>query len=58
MQGGGHHSRGLQITSDRLSIYNSRFNVEAGFEITDLMQEDGTPAGTRVTLWFPQDLQA
>ncbi|WP_111591648.1 ligand-binding sensor domain-containing protein [Chitinophaga dinghuensis] len=56
MQGERHRSRGLQITRDRLVIYNSRFHVEAGFEIEDLYQEDGSPAGTRVTLWFPQEL--
>lgn len=48
-----HHSRGLQITRDRLSLYNSRFNVEASFDIEDLVDEDGKALGTRVNLWFP-----
>ncbi|WP_291914757.1 sensor histidine kinase [Chitinophaga sp. CB10] len=56
MQGHSHHSRGLQITRDRLAIYNSRFQVQAGFEIEDLYDKEGKAAGTRVILWFPQDL--
>jgi ligand-binding sensor domain-containing protein len=48
-----HHSRGLQITRDRLSLYNSRFNVEASFEIEDIKDEAGNSLGTRVNLWFP-----
>ncbi|MBV7532609.1 two-component regulator propeller domain-containing protein [Chitinophaga sp. sic0106] len=56
MQGHSHHSRGLQITRDRLAIYNSRFHVEAGFEIEDLYDSEGKAAGTRVVLWFPQEL--
>lgn len=48
-----HQSRGLQITRDRLSLYNSRFNVDASFEIIDLFDEEGKPAGTRVNIWFP-----
>jgi ligand-binding sensor domain-containing protein len=48
-----HASRGLQITRDRLSLYNSRFNMDACFDIEDLYDEQGQPAGTRVNLWFP-----
>jgi ligand-binding sensor domain-containing protein len=48
-----HQSRGLQITRDRLSLYNSRFNVDASFDIEDLTGEDGKAQGTRVNLWFP-----
>ncbi|PSL48704.1 two component regulator with propeller domain [Chitinophaga niastensis] len=48
-----HQSRGLQITRDRLSLYNSRFNVDASFDIEDLVDEDGRGIGTRVNLWFP-----
>ena len=49
----GHQSRGLQITRDRLSLYNSRFNVDASFDIEDLADDDGKAQGTRVNLWFP-----
>lgn len=48
-----HVSRGLQITKDRLQIYNSRFNMDASFDIEDLYDEEGNPRGTRVNLWFP-----
>lgn len=48
-----HASRGLQITRDRLSLYNSRFNMDACFDMEDLFDDQGQPAGTRVNLWFP-----
>ncbi|WP_298710664.1 two-component regulator propeller domain-containing protein [Chitinophaga sp.] len=48
-----HVSRGLQITKDRLQIYNSRYNMDASFDIEDLTDENGHPSGTRVNLWFP-----
>ncbi|RPE14164.1 hypothetical protein EGT74_11850 [Chitinophaga lutea] len=48
-----HVSRGLQITKDRLQIYNSRFNLDASFDIEDLRDAAGKPSGTRVNLWFP-----
>ncbi len=48
-----HISRGVQITKDRLQIYNSRFNMDASFDIEDLHDANGEPTGTRVNLWFP-----
>lgn len=48
-----HASRGLQITRDRLALYNSRFNMDASFDMEDLFDAEGQPAGTRVNLWFP-----
>ena len=47
--GDGHHSRGVQITQDRLALYNKRFNLDMTFDIEDL------PTGTRVNVWFPLD---
>lgn len=52
-QGSEHHSRGLQITRDRLALYNRRFNLDATFDIEDLYDAMGQPCGTRVTIWFP-----
>jgi ligand-binding sensor domain-containing protein len=52
-QGNEHHSRGLQITRDRLALYNRRFNLDDTFEIEDLYDDAGQPAGTRVNVWFP-----
>jgi ligand-binding sensor domain-containing protein len=47
--GDGHHSRGLQITQDRLTL----FNLDASFNIEDLYDEAGKPCGTKVNIWFP-----
>ena len=48
-----HISRGVQITKDRLQIYNSRYNMDAFFDIEDLEDETGQATGTRINLWFP-----
>jgi ligand-binding sensor domain-containing protein len=48
-----HHSRGLQITRDRLALYNKRFDLDATFDIEDLYDQEGLPIGTRVHIWFP-----
>lgn len=48
-----HVSRGLQITKDRLQIYNSRFNFDASFDIDDRKDATGNASGTRINLWFP-----
>lgn len=48
-----HYSRGLQITRDRLQLYNSRFNMDASFDIEDLNDGSGNATGTRVNIWFP-----
>ncbi|RAJ04286.1 two component regulator with propeller domain [Chitinophaga skermanii] len=53
MNGQVHLSKGLQITSDRLSLYNSRFGMNASFDIEDLYDNQGNASGTRVNLWFP-----
>lgn len=51
--GSEHHSRGIQITRDRLALYNKRFNLEATFDIEDLYDDEGHGSGTRVKVWFP-----
>lgn len=48
-----HHSRGLQITRDRLTLYNKRFNLDATFDMEDLYDDNGQPCGTKVNVWFP-----
>lgn len=48
-----HISRGVQITKDRLQIYNSRYNMDAFFDIEDLKDATGKATGTRINLWFP-----
>jgi sensor histidine kinase YesM len=52
-QQSGHNSKGLQITRDRLALYNKRFNLDATFDIEDLFDEDGQACGTKVNVWFP-----
>lgn len=50
-----HHSRGIQITRDRLALYNKRFNLDVTFDFEDLYDEMNQPSGTRVKVWFPLD---
>jgi LytS/YehU family sensor histidine kinase len=52
-QQSGHNSKGLQITRDRLALYNKRFNLDATFDIEDLYDEEEQPCGTRVNIWLP-----
>lgn len=52
-QQSGHNSKGLQITRDRLALYNKRFNLDATFDIEDLFDEEGQACGTRINVWFP-----
>jgi hypothetical protein len=46
-------SQGLQITSDRLELMKNLYGITANSEITDLYSDDGTAAGTRVTITLP-----
>jgi hypothetical protein len=46
-------SQGLQITSDRLELIKNLYGITARAEITDLYHDDGTAAGTRVTVTLP-----
>ncbi|GGA93758.1 hypothetical protein GCM10011511_16310 [Puia dinghuensis] len=46
-------SRGLSLTEDRIGIMNKLYAGDAGIEVTDLQDSDGSPAGTRVTLRLP-----
>lgn len=43
-----HESVGLAITENRINIFNHRQNSAGSVTITDLSNEDGTAAGTRV----------
>ena len=49
----GHHSMGMQITGQRLSLLNNKMGAVVIEDITD---EDGRPAGTKVTLTFPKEI--
>jgi sensor histidine kinase YesM len=43
-------SHGLDITRQRLQLYDLQNNTVSELETEDLNQTDGTPSGTRVTL--------
>ncbi len=46
-------SMGMKITTDRLSLYQSKTRVE----VIDLMDNNGMAAGTRVVLEFPYSME-
>ncbi|GEM_PF-6771581 len=50
---GTHDSKGMQITRDRLTLLNGRLNQVDHFSVTDLMDEQGEAAGTRVLFSLP-----
>jgi ligand-binding sensor domain-containing protein len=43
-----HHSIGLAITKDRINIFSHQQNSAGSVTITDLMEDNGSPAGTKV----------
>ena len=43
-------SMGLQITSDRLALLNKESDQSASFNVEDIMDAEGKPAGTKVIL--------
>ena len=48
-----HQSMGMQITQQRLSLLNEE--QQASVEITDLSEENGSAAGTKVTVILPTE---
>ncbi len=48
-----HKSYGMDIVKKRLEAYSDDGQQQTGIEIEDLVNEDGTPAGTKVTLILP-----
>ena len=48
-----HHSLGMKITSDRLELINNLHGSHLSMTITDLKNEDGSPAGTQVDIFIP-----
>lgn len=45
-------SLGLEITKERLKLYSEENNMEAGYFIEDLEDENGAATGTKVTIRF------
>ena len=48
-----HKPMGLRITADRIAMLERSFIKESSVTINDLVQPDGKPAGTEVTLKIP-----
>lgn len=48
-----HKSLGMKITSDRLELINNLQGSHLSMTVTDLRNEDGTPAGTQVDIFIP-----
>ncbi len=46
-------SYGMQISKDRIAIINKQYKILSSVIITDMVNADGNPAGTRVTLQLP-----
>ena len=46
-------SRGLQITRDRIELIKNLYDISAAATITDLVNTDGSAAGTRVLISVP-----
>ena len=52
-----HQSRGIEIVDERLNILRNQFNnLQTGFTITDLSNEDHTSAGTKIVIRLPLTL--
>jgi LytS/YehU family sensor histidine kinase len=50
---GNHNSLGTKITESRLSLVNALYGKNMKIEYTDLKDEKGDPAGTRVVIHIP-----
>lgn len=48
-----YHSKGMTLTAKRIEMLNKTQTNPIFIDIDDLHSEDGSPAGTRVTLGFP-----
>jgi tetratricopeptide (TPR) repeat protein len=45
-----HKSIGIDLSNERINIFNQQYNGEGGVEIIDLYDENNNPAGTRVKI--------
>lgn len=45
-----HKSIGIELSGERINMFNQQYNGQGGTEITDLYDENNNPAGTRVTI--------
>jgi hypothetical protein len=49
---------GMEITRDRLAILNNLYQKKSLVEVEDLTDEQGKPAGTKVTLKIPIEIES
>jgi LytS/YehU family sensor histidine kinase len=45
-----HRSHGIQITNDRIALFNERYKSDASVVITDIYDNESRPSGTLVTI--------
>jgi len=50
-----YQSKGMRLTADRLELINQNLKNKIEVRIDDIELENGTPAGTRVTVSFPEE---
>ena len=48
-----YQSRGMSLTAERIGLMNKLYGEGIGVEVTDLLDDEGRPAGTRVKMNFP-----
>jgi ligand-binding sensor domain-containing protein len=53
---GGHRSRGMSVTRERLEVLSSLSRERYGLEVVDLTGESGAPMGTQVNIRIPISL--
>ena len=46
----GHKSIGIELSEERINMFNQQYNGTGGVEITDLYDTNGQPTGTRVKI--------
>ncbi len=49
----GHKSLGMTVTQERIDLLSSHQKQKINMEITDLVDDNNTATGTRVTIYFP-----
>ncbi len=48
-----HKSYGMQITSERLSLFKEKYNTKFDFVVEHLTDDSGKPKGTKVIVLIP-----
>jgi ligand-binding sensor domain-containing protein len=51
-----YQSRGMRLIEERINILNKIYAETIRTEIIDMLNDDGEPAGTKITIYFPLNL--